>query len=213
MSYIQYMIQIAIIHSQPIYSQALATLLEVKKQLRVVTVSKHLRELIASQNESIDVILWHISSHHTLPPGMSVLKEHFPLAKVIALTENESNLYSGLLVNLGISMTICTTAQVQELYKAIIQVAKQYVPPPSSNHVEEPSAPHPLNQHAILSPRERVVLQLICQGLTDQQIALKLGISRRTVDGHRIRMRKKLMAPNTAVLVRKAVENDLIPLP
>jgi FixJ family two-component response regulator len=46
----------------------------------------------------------------------------------------------------------------------------------------------------IFTERETQVIHGILEGLTSKQIAKKLGISHRTVDVHRLTMRKKLEA-------------------
>ncbi|WP_159445196.1 response regulator transcription factor [Filimonas lacunae] len=61
-----------------------------------------------------------------------------------------------------------------------------------------------------LSSREREVLKLVASGLTSVQIACELYLSKRTVENHRINIRKKLLAKNTVCMVKKAVEERLI---
>ncbi len=56
-----------------------------------------------------------------------------------------------------------------------------------------------------LSHRERELVQLICQGHSSKQIALKLGISVKTVANHRSHLMSKCKAENTADLVRLAM--------
>ncbi|WP_341227687.1 response regulator transcription factor [uncultured Arcticibacterium sp.] len=61
-----------------------------------------------------------------------------------------------------------------------------------------------------LSERELEVLTLICQGQTTAEIADKVCLSPRTVEGHRTRIMEKLSVKNTASLVAFAVKNQLI---
>ena len=61
-----------------------------------------------------------------------------------------------------------------------------------------------------LSEREREVLQLICEELTTAEIAAKLFISPRTVDGHRNSLLQKLGCRNTAGLVIVALQEQLV---
>ncbi|AWW00093.1 response regulator transcription factor [Arcticibacterium luteifluviistationis] len=61
-----------------------------------------------------------------------------------------------------------------------------------------------------LSERESEVLTLICQGQTTVEIADKVCLSPRTVEGHRTRIMEKLSVKNTASLVAFAVKNQLI---
>lgn len=61
-----------------------------------------------------------------------------------------------------------------------------------------------------LSQREKEVLELICRGLSNQEIADQLFISKRTVEKHRANLLAKTSTKNTAQLVMFAVENKLI---
>ncbi len=61
-----------------------------------------------------------------------------------------------------------------------------------------------------LSKRELEILQLICEQYKTSEIAQKLFISPRTVDGHRNNLLIKLNCRNTAGLVVYAIQNQLI---
>lgn len=61
-----------------------------------------------------------------------------------------------------------------------------------------------------LSEREEEVLYHICKGLSNQQIADTLYLSKRTVDKHRENLLSKTNASNTAGLVMYAVKNGIV---
>ena len=61
-----------------------------------------------------------------------------------------------------------------------------------------------------LSDRELEVLKQICIGLSNQEIAENLHISKRTVDKHRANLLDKTNSKNTAHLVMYAIKNKLI---
>lgn len=61
-----------------------------------------------------------------------------------------------------------------------------------------------------LTRRETEVLQLICEGYTNSEIAEKLFISNRTVDNHRMNILAKTDSKNTASLVAYAISNKLV---
>jgi DNA-binding CsgD family transcriptional regulator len=61
-----------------------------------------------------------------------------------------------------------------------------------------------------LSARETEILMLIVDGESNGAIAERLGISVRTVEGHRARMMLKLGSENVADIVKYAVRNNLI---
>ena len=63
-----------------------------------------------------------------------------------------------------------------------------------------------------LSSREQEILTSICSGLSNQEIAEQLFISKRTVDKHRANILEKTGCKNTASLVVYAIRNRLIDL-
>lgn len=67
----------------------------------------------------------------------------------------------------------------------------------------------PLDPFVVLSAREREVLALLVEGKTSKEAAAVLGLSERTVEGHRAAIRDKVGARTTADLVRYAMERGL----
>ena len=61
-----------------------------------------------------------------------------------------------------------------------------------------------------LSARELEVLELLGEGFTNQEIAKKLFLSKRTVEGHRQNLIDKTKSRNTPALIRFAVLNGLV---
>jgi DNA-binding NarL/FixJ family response regulator len=64
-----------------------------------------------------------------------------------------------------------------------------------------------------LTPRELEVLQLICAGLSNREIADQLGLSVNTVAVHRANIMSALGVHKTAELVVYAITNGLVTLP
>jgi DNA-binding NarL/FixJ family response regulator len=61
----------------------------------------------------------------------------------------------------------------------------------------------------LLTPRERETIQMIAEGLSSKQIALKLNISLKTVETHRTSLMRKIGAHTVADVVRYAIKNDI----
>ncbi len=66
------------------------------------------------------------------------------------------------------------------------------------------------SKSANLSKREKEILLKICEGLSNQEIAESLFISKRTVDKHRANLLGKTNSKNTASLILFAIRNKLI---
>ena len=62
-----------------------------------------------------------------------------------------------------------------------------------------------LQRVAELSPRQKEVMTLVAEGLSNNQIALRLGISPRTVENYRAWVMERMDARNVAELVRKVL--------
>jgi RNA polymerase sigma factor (sigma-70 family) len=56
-------------------------------------------------------------------------------------------------------------------------------------------------RHQLLTPRERDVMELILQGMTNKVVAQKLSISQKTVESHRARVMEKMQADSLASLM------------
>ncbi|MBL9215483.1 MAG: response regulator transcription factor [Opitutaceae bacterium] len=65
----------------------------------------------------------------------------------------------------------------------------------------------------ILSEREQGVLRLIGEGLTNDQIAVRLGISTSTAKNHRLNIMAKLDMHSTPQLIRYAIEKGFTRIP
>jgi DNA-binding NarL/FixJ family response regulator len=70
--------------------------------------------------------------------------------------------------------------------------------------------PRPGDERTTLTPRELEVLQLICDGLSNREIAARLGLSANTVAVHRARIMNTLGVHKTAELVMYALQHGLI---
>lgn len=64
----------------------------------------------------------------------------------------------------------------------------------------------------ILTPREREVLQLVAEGYTTKEIALKLEVSAKTIDSHREHIKDKLGIHTIAELTKYALRDGLTAL-
>ncbi len=61
-----------------------------------------------------------------------------------------------------------------------------------------------------ITPRESDVLTLLAKGYTSKKIGLILNISSKTVDAHRLSLRRKLKVSTTTGLIQYAIKLNLI---
>ncbi|MEE9204462.1 MAG: LuxR C-terminal-related transcriptional regulator [Nitrospirales bacterium] len=62
-----------------------------------------------------------------------------------------------------------------------------------------------------VTPRQKEILRLVAQGLTNREIAHTLKISVRTVEVHRFNLMRRLKVRNVAQLLRQALLLRLLP--
>ena len=70
--------------------------------------------------------------------------------------------------------------------------------------------PKQKDSSVVLTDREREVLELICKGYSNAEIAKFLGVSSRTVDGFRAKLFDKTGAKNAPNLVMYAIKHGLV---
>ena len=61
-----------------------------------------------------------------------------------------------------------------------------------------------------LTPRQRQIIQLVARGCTSKEIALKLGVTEKTIANHRMHIRDKLNLRDVASITRYAIERGWV---
>lgn len=137
------------------------------------------------------------------------IKKEFPKVKVLAMSTFKERSYISQMVHNGASGYLVKSASKEEIENAILTAyeGKLYLSLDlNSLQLDKPS----LSDIPILSSREKEVLQLIADGLTNPQIAKKLFISLHTVDSHRKNLLAKFKVNNTAGLIKLASKYNII---
>lgn len=164
------------------------------------------------KRNKIDVILLDIN----LPDisGIDLCKKiinEFPQIKILGISTFSERSYISRMIANGASGYLIKSASAEEIAEAIDTVlkGKMYLSV-SMEHIAKPLSIVPSDNLPALTKREKEILQLISEGLTNNQIAEKLFISSLTVDSHRKNLLTKLNVNNTASLIKLAVQNGLI---
>ncbi|EKO3416347.1 response regulator [Vibrio fluvialis] len=131
---------------------------------------------------------------------------------VIMLSMHDSKDYVIRAVKAGAKGYVLKDVSSDELVLAINQVAqgRSYLCPQASDKLLEQFNEKPAEPDETLSKRESDVLKAIVSGCGNKDIADTLHISVRTVETHRLRIKKKLGASSTAALVKLALEKGLV---
>jgi DNA-binding NarL/FixJ family response regulator len=136
-----------------------------------------------------------------------------PGLNVIALSMYGEEEYYYKMVDAGAKGFLLKDSDINEVRDAILTVVKggSYFSQELLYHViQKIKHREHESKTANLSRREKEILLKICEGLSNQEIAETLFISKRTVDKHRANLLGKTNSKNTASLILFAIKNKLI---
>lgn len=145
------------------------------------------------------------------------LKGTYPAIKVVMLSMHDNEKYMFDALDKGADGYLLKSMDSAELLFALNRIKKgnTYISCDLSfsllGKLRQQVPTRNINQLDIdFSVREIEVLQLIAEGLTNSEMADKIFISRRTIEGHRQSLLDKTKSKNTAALIRFAVLNGIV---
>lgn len=213
------MIKIAIADDHKLFREGLRFLMDQMDDLEVVFEASNGKELLEQmENHEPDVLLLDLDMPEV--DGLEALKQlrpRFPSLGIIILTMHSDSKMVAYLMELGANSYLLKDTSPEEFRKAISSVIQEgfyfnkLVSQAMLTGLKGQSKKKPtLNDTETLTTREIEVLELICQEYTAKEIAEKLFISHRTVEGHRKNLIEKLGVKNTAGLIVKAIKEGII---
>jgi two-component system, NarL family, response regulator NreC len=152
--------------------------------------------------------------------GMEVIervRRDAPQTRIVVLSVYSDEVHVMEALRRGAGAYVVKAAQSADLATAIREVMKgrRYLSPPlpASILADVRRAPDAgrLDVYETLTSREREVLHLSADGLSNPEIAVRLGISTRTVETHRANLLRKLGLRGQTELVRYAVRRGIVP--
>ncbi|MBA3394943.1 MAG: response regulator transcription factor [Deltaproteobacteria bacterium] len=140
------------------------------------------------------------------------LREHWPACKILGLTATEEPIQIAALLRAGASGVALKAQALGEIHEAVTAVSQgtRYLPPSVSVERIDQLLAHDANRRLErLTTREREVFELLVAGHSNESIASKLFIARRTVETHRQHITRKLEVHSLLELVRLAVRHGI----
>ncbi len=137
-----------------------------------------------------------------------------PELRIIALSMFGEESYYSRMVEAGARGFLLKDSDVDDVIQAIEAVmgGGSYFSPALLSSLTGRMRTREVAEDDALSDREREILVAVCRGLSNQEIADELFISKRTVDKHRANILEKTGCKNTASLVVYAIRNRLVEL-
>jgi DNA-binding NarL/FixJ family response regulator len=209
-------IPVAIVDDHAVVINGLMAMLSHNSEINVVYTTTRGTELLhylAAQQPAVilmDIQMPEIS-------GIDLCKQvykTYPQIKLIAFSSFDDTHYIKQILRSGASGYLLKIADQHTIVTAIKQVLE------GEEYIDE-SVKKLLIQESIsgqrrsvfdipLTRREKEILKLIAEGLSNQEIADKLFISLRTVETHRFNLTQKLDVKNAAGLVKEAIKRGLV---
>jgi len=206
------MIKVYIVEDHSVVVEGIRSLLQHEKEFDVIgNTDTGEGCLDFFRTRTADVILMDINL-----PDMSgidlckIIKKTYPGIMVLALSTFNQSIYISKMIENGASGYLLKNSGRHEIIQALRDVAsgKTYLSFEAGQALKALKSKN--SEQPLLTKREKEILGLITEGLTNTQIAEKLFISIDTVDSHRKNLYSKLNVRNTVMLMRYAIDNNLI---
>lgn len=201
------MINVFIVDDHPLITEGLKSLLNDCEDICVAgTASNAIDALDALKKQPVDIAFLDIN----LPDISGVelckkIRDKLPHIKCVALTTSNERSHVSRMMQNGAMGYLIKSSPKDELVKAIRQVhlGGYYM----NVNVQETTLKEV--QVPFLTRREKEVLGLIAEGMTNNEIAEKLFVSPATVKTHRENLLMKFEVTNTAALIKLAAQQGL----
>jgi len=184
-----------------------AQLLQETPDIAVVGTATHsAAALVLLQQQQPDVLILDLllPTPSGLAIARAVLTQH-PATAVLLVTDPGSAWDPRSLLALGLRGYLTTTVSLDDLRAAVRAVAAGH----AVIHAEA-SVVAMGTEHYLLTPRERAVLGLLAQGQGNEEMAVALHLSRRTIERCLGELRTKLAARSSREMLHKAAGCGLL---
>ncbi|MBC8986342.1 response regulator transcription factor [Pedobacter sp. N36a] len=215
------MIQVILVEDHNVVRNGIRLLLDTDSDINIAFEAAQGKQVLDYLNSGgyADMILTDINMPEM--DGISLLKEvkrTHPTVKILMLSMHDHELYIQKAFQKGASGYLLKSVSTNELIFAIkhINNGGKYLGTELTMNLLERK---PLTGRSFVekeelkvefSIREAEVLQLIAEGMTNLEMADKLFVSKRTIEGYRQAMIEKSGVRNTAALIRYALLNGIL---
>ncbi len=208
-------IKVSIADDHPVVANGIKNILNDFEYLEILEVYNSGQSLLQGiKSLQPDVLL--LDMHLPDMDGAELAKtinKQFPAVKILVFSSSDILIQVKKMLQAGASGYLLKESDDVVIAAAIEMVyeGKQYLSPSIQQAMlDDMFKSKNKSKQAVLTRREKEVLQLIVAEYTNQEIADKLFISPHTVENHRINLLQKLNVKNTAGLVRVALQNGLV---
>ena len=199
------MIRVLIADHQPIVSYGIRMLFESSSDIKIVNSVNTKKQLMDYLKKgSIDVVL--LSLDFADSNGITILrniKKDFNEIRVLIFSSQAENIFAANTIKTGASGYLSKSATTATIKRAILKVFKGgiYVSNAMARKLTFEKNKEQTNLYNRLSTREIEVLNLICSGKKNNEMAVELSINPKTISTYKSRLMKKLQVDNIIALI------------
>lgn len=215
------MIRVALVDDHSLFRRGMKLLLSSHPEIEVVVEAASGEEFLAALPQTqVDVVFMDYDM-----PGLNGAQTTeqalvlCPELKVVTLSMFGDNAYYTRMMECGSKGFLLKDSEFDQVVEAVQTVyaggtyfSRSLLESLSQSFRATSSAAAEISDEDRLSKREVEILLAICRGLSTQEIADELFISKRTVDKHRANILEKSGCKNTASLVVYAIKNGIVEL-
>lgn len=206
------MVRFLIVDDHPLFVHGLADRLRSEKELECAGSAmsgQSAKQLLLNTRPNVVVLdLW-------LPDISGVelsfwLRDELPEVRTLWISNSVSEDYIGLARAIGVKGFVAKSNDSSSFASAIRRAAsgqETWLMPPARSAAASERNAHPSKPSADLTTRQKQIAGLVAAGLVNKEIAVRLRITKRTVDTHRNLIYQKLHLRGTAELTRYCIEN------
>jgi DNA-binding NarL/FixJ family response regulator len=216
-------INIALADDEPLFRKGIAMLLQSRNDISIAFEASNGEEMVTMLRQSPqlpDIII--VDLKMPVLNGVEatrIIHAEFPMVKIIALTSYHTKSFIANMIDVGAAAYLVKNATPEQLFTTINEVCQTgfYYTEDVLKVIDEclvgpqKKGRSKFNQDHI-SKREIEILKLICQQYSAAEIADKLYLSIRTVEGHKNNLLRKTECKNMIGLIVYALLHDHVSL-
>jgi two-component system response regulator DegU len=211
-------IRLAIADDQLLFRRGLLSLLKDYEELEVIIEACNGKDLLEQlKGKSVDLVITDLEM--PIMDGIEAtenIKKKYPDTKILALTMHNEDSFVVHLIEKGVNGFLLKDYDIELIVDAIHSVMEtgyylnDRVSKAMVKALVRAKQIIPTFNNAQLTKRELELIELLSKEFTTKEIADKLFVSKRTVEGHRERAMQKVGAKNVVGLIMYAVKHNLI---
>jgi DNA-binding NarL/FixJ family response regulator len=216
-------ILIAMADDETLFRKGIAGLIEAEEDFTLLFEAENGKVLLEKLEENAATLPQIILMDLKMPELNGVestreVRKLYPQIKIIALSSYYSKSFILNMIDAGVASYLAKDSSQKKFIEAVREVAQKgyYYDETVMGLINEnllQGKKTPIKStfdNLYLTPKEKEVLNLICAQYTAPEIAEKLFISTRTVEGHRNNLLMKTNSKNIAGLVIFAIQNGIV---